>query len=131
MVSDDAPKPAAPTTRLSQLQRGRGAGFRAAIASGREAHDDVLQCVTTDPRVDSQGESRERYYAELIVAQLAKDEARTFSTPGSVPNQEEVEEVELELEQATNCWPTVALRNYLSQDRPGMQLEVKEACREM
>jgi hypothetical protein len=68
MVSHDAPEPAAPTTRLGQLQRGRGAGFRAAIVAGREAHDDVLQCVTTDPRVDSQGESRERYYAELIVA---------------------------------------------------------------
>ncbi|MFT7534824.1 MAG: hypothetical protein ACI85K_000774 [Hyphomicrobiaceae bacterium] len=68
MVSDDAPAPAAPITRLGQLQRGRGAGFRAAIAAGREAHEDVLHCVTTDPRVDSQGESRERYYAELIVA---------------------------------------------------------------
>lgn len=61
--------PAAPAgTRLGQLQRGRGAGFLAAIAAEQLAIDDVLQCIVEDPRIDRQIEDRARYYAELIVA---------------------------------------------------------------
>ncbi|MCB9878023.1 MAG: hypothetical protein H6835_10520 [Planctomycetes bacterium] len=56
------------TTRLGQLQRGRGAGFVAALAAGAAAHDDVLRCVLHDPSVDPQLEDRARYYAELLVA---------------------------------------------------------------
>ena len=56
------------SSRLGQLQRGRGKGFCAAIIAGREAHDDVLHCLINDPRINSQIESRERYYAELIMA---------------------------------------------------------------
>lgn len=66
------PNPAATiapsTCRLGQLQRGRGRGFRLALADGDAAHDDLLQCLIIDPRVDSQIESRERYYAELLAA---------------------------------------------------------------
>lgn len=64
----DSPKIASATTLLGQLQRGRGAGFRAALASGPAAHDAVLQCIVGDPRQDLQDESRERYYAELLVS---------------------------------------------------------------
>ncbi|MFM1870779.1 MAG: hypothetical protein RL398_201 [Planctomycetota bacterium] len=54
-----------PSTRLGQLQRGRGAGWLAAVAAGRAAVDDVVHCVLFDPRVDAQFEVRERYYASL------------------------------------------------------------------
>ncbi|MBL8729019.1 MAG: hypothetical protein JNM25_11350 [Planctomycetes bacterium] len=63
-VSDLAPA----ATRLGQLQRGRGAGFRAALAAGDAAGEDVLQCLIADPRIDRQIEARERYYAELVAA---------------------------------------------------------------
>jgi hypothetical protein len=67
-VHDGVPDLAAASTRLGQLQRGRGAGFRAALVAGAEAQDDVMRCLLADPRLDSQIESRERYYAELVVA---------------------------------------------------------------
>ncbi|MFT4514892.1 MAG: HEAT repeat protein [Planctomycetota bacterium] len=67
-MTDEALDTAPHSSRLGQLQRGRGAGFRAAIAAGSDAHSDVLQCVIRDPRVDGQIESRERYYAELLHA---------------------------------------------------------------
>ena len=56
------------SSRLGQLQRGRGKGFCAALMAGREAHADVLHCLINDPRINSQMESRERYYAELVMA---------------------------------------------------------------
>ncbi len=62
------PDPAPASTRLGQLQRGRGAGFRAALTAGAGAHEDVLQCLLADPRIDREIESRERYYAELVHA---------------------------------------------------------------
>ncbi|MEO6597715.1 MAG: hypothetical protein ABIP94_23465, partial [Planctomycetota bacterium] len=62
------PAPAPAATRLGQLQRGRGAGFLAALTAGAAAHDDVLHCLLADPRIDRQIESRERYYAELVTA---------------------------------------------------------------
>lgn len=55
------------TTRLGQLQRGRGAGYLQAARDGAAAIDDVLRCILTDPRVDPQVESRARYYAELAM----------------------------------------------------------------
>ena len=58
-------------TRLGQLQRGRGLGFLRALADGRAAHEDLLECVLNDPRVDRQVEDRARYYAELLVAIVA------------------------------------------------------------
>lgn len=62
------PAPAPATTRLGQLQRGRGAGFLAAVADGRAAQDDLLQCLLEDPRRDRELEHRARYYGELLVA---------------------------------------------------------------
>lgn len=63
-----APALAPPTTRLGQLQRGRGDGHLAAQAAAALAHDDLLQCLCTDPRADRQLEHRARYYGELLVA---------------------------------------------------------------
>ncbi len=66
---NDLPAEIAPaTTRLGQLQRGRGAGFVAALRAGAAAHDDVIRCISTDPRVDRQIEERARYYGELVLA---------------------------------------------------------------
>lgn len=55
-------------TRLGQLQRGRGAGFLAAMAAPEVARDEVLLCVCADPRIDTQCEQRARCYAELVSA---------------------------------------------------------------
>lgn len=52
-------------TRLGQLQRGRGAGFLAALADRGAARDEVLRCVLADPRVDALLETRGAYYADL------------------------------------------------------------------
>ncbi|MBL8754686.1 MAG: hypothetical protein JNK15_15385 [Planctomycetes bacterium] len=56
------------STRLGQLQRGRGAGHAMARHGGTAAHDDILHCLLVDPRVDRQTEQRARYLGELIVA---------------------------------------------------------------
>lgn len=64
----NAPQPAPAPTRLGQLQRGRGAGFLAAMAAGPAAHEDLLQCVLGDPRRDRELDHRARYYGELLVA---------------------------------------------------------------
>jgi len=55
-------------TRHGQLQRGRGAGFRAALAAGTEAHADLLDCLRHDPRQHPELEERCRYFAELLMA---------------------------------------------------------------
>lgn len=57
-----------PTTRLGQLQRGHGRGFRRALTDGVAAHDDLLACVLADPRREPEFEARSRYYAELAAA---------------------------------------------------------------
>lgn len=67
-MSERFAKLACYSTRLGQLQRGRGNGFLAALDAGHAAHEDVLHCVLEDPRLDRQLESRERYYAELVMA---------------------------------------------------------------
>ena len=66
-MNDDSAEIAPASTRLGQLQRGRGDGFLAAVAAGAAAHDDLLHCVVEDPRVDRQIEARGRYYGELLV----------------------------------------------------------------
>lgn len=55
-------------TRLGQLQRGRGAGFLAALAGGAAAVADVQAAAATDTRWDRQLESRAEYYAALLHA---------------------------------------------------------------
>ena len=63
---------APPESRRGALQRGRGDGFRAALAGGSEAAAEVVGCVLADPRWDSQVESRDDHYARLLLA-LAAD----------------------------------------------------------
>lgn len=55
-------------SRLGQLQRGHGRGFRRALADGDAAHDDLLACLLADPRREPEFEARSRYYAELAAA---------------------------------------------------------------
>jgi hypothetical protein len=59
---------APPDSRFGRLQRGRGAGFVAALEAGRAAVDDVLRCAIEDPRVDRLLEARGRYLGELVAA---------------------------------------------------------------
>ena len=61
-------KHADPSTLLGQLQRGRGEGYRQALAAPKpEAWDCLLDCICNDPRLDSQVESRAEYYASLAI----------------------------------------------------------------
>jgi hypothetical protein len=56
-------------TMLGRLQRGRGQGFREALAGDAAAATAaVVRCVTHDPRWDRQVEERDKYYADLAVA---------------------------------------------------------------
>jgi hypothetical protein len=53
---------------LGQLQRGRGEGYRQALNAPKiESHSVLLECITHDPRLDSQVESRDEYYACIAV----------------------------------------------------------------
>lgn len=54
-------------SRLGAIQRGRGAGYRQAAAAGAEAIEEVVRCVLDDPRVDRQVESRDDYFARLLI----------------------------------------------------------------
>ena len=47
------------------LRSGRGDGYRAALSD--VAVDDVVACVVDDPRWDRQVESRDAYYANLLI----------------------------------------------------------------
>lgn len=47
------------------LRSGRGDGYRAALSAA--AVDDVIACVVDDPRWDRQVESRDDYYANLLI----------------------------------------------------------------
>ena len=50
-----------------QLQRGRGAGYLAVLKLPRdEARELLLDCITRDPRIDSQIEDRAWFYASLV-----------------------------------------------------------------
>ncbi|MEO8274819.1 MAG: hypothetical protein ABI639_01280 [Thermoanaerobaculia bacterium] len=53
---------------MKLLQQGRGAGFLAAVDAGKRASADLLDCVLHDPRWDRQVESRDDYYAQLLLA---------------------------------------------------------------
>lgn len=61
-------KHADPNTLLGQLQRGRGEGYRHALAVPKqEAWGYLVDCICNDPRLDSQVENRADYYASLAV----------------------------------------------------------------
>lgn len=70
-LSSRMPKPeqhAPPETLLGQLQRGRGAGYlRAISSSANDLSELLIDCITNDPRLDSQVESRADYYASLAL----------------------------------------------------------------
>jgi len=54
---------AAPDSLLGLLQRGRGQGYINALAAGRaSAEAAIVECVTHDPRIAHQVESRDEYY---------------------------------------------------------------------
>jgi hypothetical protein len=56
-------------TLLGLLQRGRGKGYRDALAiSGASAAAALVECVTNDPRTDRQIESRDEYYGRCAFA---------------------------------------------------------------
>jgi hypothetical protein len=56
-------------TLKGQLQRGRGAGFLAALeVPPSELWPILVECITHDPRWDPQVESRGEYYAHLVLA---------------------------------------------------------------
>ena len=58
-----------PESLLGMLQRGRGKGFLAALEAAPEAVWPLLfECITHDPRIDSQCEDRAEYYCGLITA---------------------------------------------------------------
>lgn len=54
--------------QITQLRSGRGAGYLTALNAGADASEDLLDCVLHDPRWDRQVESREDYYARLMIA---------------------------------------------------------------
>ena len=59
---------ASPDSLLGQLQRGRGEGFiRILSAPKLEASQLLLECISNDPRLDSQVEQRAEYYASIAV----------------------------------------------------------------
>jgi hypothetical protein len=61
-------KIAAADSLLGKLQRGRGAGFLAARQEQPEKIWPLLvECITQDPRLDGQVESRDNFYAALVV----------------------------------------------------------------
>ncbi|HBX80367.1 MAG TPA: hypothetical protein DEG88_11915 [Propionibacteriaceae bacterium] len=62
------PTTAPPDTLLGMVQRGRGAGWLAAVADPVEGRAALLACLTDDPRWDHQVESRAEFYASLAVA---------------------------------------------------------------
>ena len=56
-------------TVLGRLQRGRGSGYLDALSEDAvSVQQDVIKCVTKDPRWDSQVEARSTYYANLMIA---------------------------------------------------------------
>jgi hypothetical protein len=97
-----------PTTRRGQLQRGRGIGFltTCGIAAAR---DDLLQCILHDPRIDTQVESRGRYFAELFAASDLPIEPIVATIAGK-------SELELAHEVLAGAWVLghVATRNLLA-----------------
>ncbi len=71
------------------LQRGRGAGYLAALDAPRETVGSLLiECITNDPRLDQQCEDRAEYYASLILA-TGMDLAPIYSLVKQNDNQED------------------------------------------
>ena len=66
---------AEPSTLLGLIQRGRGAGFGAALTQPALARDHVVDCIVGDPRWDHQVEQRDWRYA-VLVAELGIELAR-------------------------------------------------------
>ena len=61
-------KIAAADSLLGKLQRGRGAGYLAARQEKPETIWSLLvECITQDPRLDKQVESRDNFYAALVI----------------------------------------------------------------
>jgi len=59
---------ASPDSLLGQLQRGRGEGFIRILSVPKlEAAQLLLECISNDPRLDSQVEQRAEYYASIAV----------------------------------------------------------------
>src|SRR5437879_3082576 len=57
-----------PASLLGQIQRGRGAGFLAALtADPNDVAPPLLACILDDPRFDRQLERRADYYARLAL----------------------------------------------------------------
>jgi hypothetical protein len=53
---------------LGRLQRGRGEGYRQALNAPKiESQSFLVDCISRDPRLDSQVESRDEYYASIAV----------------------------------------------------------------
>lgn len=62
-------------TLLGLVQRGRGAGFEAALTQPAQARAHVVDCIVRDPRWDHQVEQRDWLYAALV-AELGIEPAR-------------------------------------------------------
>jgi hypothetical protein len=61
-------KHANPGSVLGQLQRGRGEGYRQVLTVAKaDAWGFLVDCITNDPRLDSQVESRAEYYAAIAL----------------------------------------------------------------
>lgn len=69
MGNDEQVLPASSDTLLGQLQQGRGAGHLWALREKPEVvHPLLVQCITNDPRWDTQIEPRSAYYAGLVIS---------------------------------------------------------------
>ena len=95
---------AAPDSLLGLLQRGRGQGYINALAAGRAAAETALvECVTHDPRIDHQVESRDEYYGRCAFAlgiEISPFEALLFSPADS----QETDEYRTDLVLGTLAW---------------------------
>ena len=80
---------AASDTPLGLLQRGRGEGYRRVLEIPRtQSHALLLQCITRDPRLDSQCEARDEYYAALAIEiELPLEPLADYLRKNDDPNQ--------------------------------------------
>jgi hypothetical protein len=95
---------AAPDSLLGLLRRGRGQGYINALAAGRAAAETaIVECVTHDPRIDHQVESRDEYYGRCAFAlsiDISPFEALLFSPADS----QETDEYRTDLVLGTLAW---------------------------
>ena len=80
---------AASDTLLGLLQRGRGEGYRRVLEIPKmESHALLMQCITRDPRLDSQCESRDEYYASLAIEiELPLEQLADYLRQNDDPNE--------------------------------------------